>query len=549
MELEHLTGGLADAVGRLRQLLRAQDPDRQEVEAALAEVEELAARARHGEEKARQQAMRYEELAGDTQAELRRCQHLLEVVSDAYLATDLAGVIQQANQAAAALLGTRKEFLRGKPLPFFVTPGQRSSFFQRLGWLRRLEPGTIRQWTVQLTPHRAPPLETAVTVLVDGSGVSAVPLFHWLVRDITARTRAEEALHTQEHFADSLVNTAQVAIAVLDGGGRITRVNAFLEALVGQPLAELHGRDWCAALVDTPERATAGSLLEQALHRGQSARAVHPLRAADGQVRAVEWSLKALAVANGEQGPAVLAIGHDVTGLEQAQRQMLQLERLAAIGQMAAGLAHESRNTLQRSRACLEMLRWKVEKQPDVLDLVTRLQKAQEELLRLYEDVRDYAAPLHLECRPCDVAEVWRDVWAELTALCPDRPVRLTEDSAGVDLVCSANRLRLGQVFRNLLENALAASPESAQVAITCRPAEHAGKPALRIAVRDNGPGVTAEARRRIFEPFYTTKIKGSGLGLAISRRIVEAHGGEIALGQATGTGAEFVILLPRGTP
>ncbi len=80
---------------------------------------------------------------------------------------------------------------------------------------------------------------------------------------------------------------------------------------------------------------------------------------------------------------------------------------------------------------------------------------------------------------------------------------------------------------------------------LTCHEADLGGRPALRVAVRDNGPGLTEEQRRRIFEPFYTTKAHGTGLGMAIARRIIEAHGGTIAVGGA-GPGAEFVITLPR---
>ena len=81
------------------------------------------------------------------------------------------------------------------------------------------------------------------------------------------------------------------------------------------------------------------------------------------------------------------------------------------------------------------------------------------------------------------------------------------------------------------------------------RPCQPVGQPALRIAVRDQGPGLSPEQRQRIFEPFFTTKTKGTGLGMAITRRIVEAHRGRIAVGEGGGPGAEILITLPRGLP
>jgi signal transduction histidine kinase len=104
----------------------------------------------------------------------------------------------------------------------------------------------------------------------------------------------------------------------------------------------------------------------------------------------------------------------------------------------------------------------------------------------------------------------------------------------------------LQQVFRNVLENALAACKDPVEITIVCATTTWHGKPALRIAVRDNGPGLNAEQCQRIFEPFFTTKTKGTGLGMAIAKRIVEAHGGSIAVGAGGLGGAEILISLPR---
>jgi PAS domain S-box-containing protein len=232
--------------------------------------------------------------------------------------------------------------------------------------------------------------------------------------------------------------------------------------------------------------------------------------------------------------------------LAQAQRQAVQYERLAAIGQMSAGLAHESRNALQRSHACLEMLAWKLEGHTEVADLLARAKQAQEELLRLYENVREYAAPIRLNCAPCNLADVWRQAWSDLLPLQAQRSVSLQEQTEAADLSCVADAFRLRQVFRNLLDNALAACAGPVRVEVRCQEAEVEGRPALRVALRDSGPGLNAEQRQRLFEPFYTTRTRGTGLGLAIAKRFVEAHGGRIFLGDHAGPGAEIVILLPR---
>jgi signal transduction histidine kinase/FixJ family two-component response regulator len=251
-----------------------------------------------------------------------------------------------------------------------------------------------------------------------------------------------------------------------------------------------------------------------------------------------------------ERGEPRGAVGAflDITERKRSQERALQTERLAGIGQMVTGLAHESGNALARSQACLEMLALEVQDRPDALDLVQRVQRAQDHLQQLYEEVRGYAAPLKLEREPWSLASVWRQAWASLALKRQGRDAALAEQTGGLDLRCAVDHFRLEQVFRNILENALAACADPVRVEVACSEAVSAGRPAVRVAVRDNGPGLGPEQRRRIFEPFYTTKTKGTGLGMAIAKRIVDAHGGTIAAG-ADGPGAEIIVTLPREAP
>jgi signal transduction histidine kinase len=257
------------------------------------------------------------------------------------------------------------------------------------------------------------------------------------------------------------------------------------------------------------------------------------------------WHARLLA--DYEDGPAILAVGQDISTLRQAQERAVQSERLAAIGQMMTGLAHESGNALARSQACLEMLAFEVEDRPKALGLIQRIQAAQDYLKQLYEEVRNYAAPLQLQLEPWNLSHVWRQAWENLDLARQTKKASLRETTGGVDLRVHVDQFRLGQVFRNLFENALAACAEPVEIDIACAKADLNDKPAIRVVVHDNGPGLNPEQRRRIFEPFFTTKTKGTGLGMAIAGRIVEAHGGQIAVGDSGRPGAEIVITLPCG--
>ena len=125
---------------------------------------------------------------------------------------------------------------------------------------------------------------------------------------------------------------------------------------------------------------------------------------------------------------AIIANYRDITERKRAEERALQAERLAAIGQMVTGLAHESRNALQRGQACLEMLALEVADRPRAIDLIGRQQQAQDDLHRLYEEVRNYAAPIRLEPRSCDLPALWRLAWADLEPSRARREAGLRED-------------------------------------------------------------------------------------------------------------------------
>jgi hypothetical protein len=356
---------------------------------------------------------------------------------------------------------------------------------------------------------------------------------------------AERSLRREREFSDNLIETAQAVVLLLGPDGRIVRFNRYTENLLGYRLNEVQGQDWIERFIPPDDRPRVREVLEQALAGGDTSGTVSVLLTRDGQPRYLQWSNQVLRDAGG-QVIGVLGIGQDITSLKEAQQRALQAERLAAIGEMMTGLAHESGNALARSQACLEMLTFEVQDRPEALDLIDRIQKAQDHLRQLYEEVRGYATPLRLAIEPWDVSAVWRQAWDNLTLLREGKDVALHEETGGINLECPVDPFRLGQVFRNIFENSLAACAPPVRIDVLCTEARLEGKPALRIVVRDNGPGLNAEQARRIFEPFFTTKTKGTGLGMAIARRIIEAHGGQIAVGSGTGRGAEIVITLLR---
>jgi PAS domain S-box-containing protein len=474
------------------------------------------------------------------QTSLLRYQELFDFAPDAYLVTDLHAVIQEANYAAAALFATRKQFLVDKPLVFYVDERDRRTFAANLFRLTQPDENHV-QWEMTLCPPRTLEVYTVVTATTIRTAGQASG-FRWNFKDITGRRQLEETLRAEKEFSDSLVEMANAVILVLDGAGCIMRVNSYLCELTGCWRAGLVGQHF-ADLLLVEDQSSAQQALAGIVNATLYGNGVHHLRDKNGQTRTLAWSARVITV-----GPDVLKqvlfVGNDVTDLQEAQQRALQAERLAVIGKLSAGLAHECRNCLQRGQACLAMLGYLLTDQPEALDLLRRAQKAQDDLHRLYEEVRDYAAPIHLELRRCYLSEVWQQAWDDVGPLREGKGAVLVEEYGGVNLECQASPFHLLQLFRNLFENALAAA--ACRITVRCARVDLDGREAIEVAVHDNGPGFTEEDKRRAFDDFFTTKVHGTGLGLAICKRIVEAHGGRITVGASAEPGAVLVITLPR---
>jgi signal transduction histidine kinase len=232
--------------------------------------------------------------------------------------------------------------------------------------------------------------------------------------------------------------------------------------------------------------------------------------------------------------------------LRESEARAQQAERLAAIGQVVTVFSHESRNALNQIALCLGVLQRRLEGQSDLLGHTALAEKALNQVLRLFEDLRGYSAPIALHQDECRLPAVVRQAWDSLNAAWRKRDVRFREEGLAQDLCCQADPFRMEQAFRNIFENALAACTDPVELNMRYSETELEGQPALRVAIRDNGPGLSPEQKGKVFEPFYTTKNAGTGLGMAITKRIVEAHGGYIAVGERHPVGAEFIIWLPR---
>ncbi len=358
------------------------------------------------------------------------------------------------------------------------------------------------------------------------------------------RERMLERERSERKFRH-LVESASCLIVILNPDRDIVYFNPCAEQTTGyriDDLRRLRGR--VLELLGSDEQQTADRV--DAILAGAGAKAYEdqiPCRT--GPSRWITWTLSR--IDDFDEGPAVLAVGHDVTDAKRAAEQLLQASRLATIGEMYAGLAHESRNALQRLRNCTDLLADQVSDRPSAVGLLERAQRAQEDLQQLLDEVRNYASPIVLERTACRLSTLWREGWNLLQVQRRERRAELVDDGCEGAPTIQADRFRMIQVLRNVFENALAACGDPAVIRLHCRETVLDGAPAVELSIEDNGPGFAPEAVERAFEPFFTTKAGGTGLGLAIVRRIVEAHGGQTTAARGARGGARICLTLPVG--
>jgi signal transduction histidine kinase len=226
-----------------------------------------------------------------------------------------------------------------------------------------------------------------------------------------------------------------------------------------------------------------------------------------------------------------------VASLKEQQHRLLQSERLASVGRLAAGVAHEINNPLGVILGYTRLLRKKA-----VGPLAEDLAVVEEEVLRCQEIVEgllDFSRPVQAGTQPIDLRALCDDVVARLAEASPTSGVAVTVAGRG-ETTGTSSKLR--QVLLNLIKNAIEAAAPAGRVDIHVDETHECS----RVTVRDSGSGLDAEARERLFEPFFTNKPRGTGLGLAVSQAIARAHGGEIVADAPGSGGACFVLCLPR---
>ncbi|MEO6878690.1 MAG: PAS domain S-box protein, partial [Gemmatimonadaceae bacterium] len=468
--------------------------------------------------------------------------NLFETATDAIYALDAVGAFTSVNEATCLLSGRTRDELLGRTALAVVPPSEAAMVKEHF---KSALSGSARRYVCNFVRTDGTRRLASVTNTPIRHGSRVIGILG-VARDVTdERTRAL-ALERSEARYTRLVETASDAIFTVDLDGMLTAVNRSLERMTGAGRDVLLGTPF-ASLIDLRDVAATNDALGDAF--ADVGRRVD-LRYADagGETRYCSLTLTPLSE-DGVVGGA-LGVIRDVTDEKRLADQLLQQEKLAAVGQLVSGVAHELNNPLASVMAFGQLLLAAPEDGPHDRRAIEAINQEAKRAAKIVSNLLTFARQHQPERTIADLNRVVDDT-LELRRYA----LRIAQVEIDTQLdptlpITWADPFQLQQVMLNLVtnaEHALTNWDGPRRIVVSTAHVESD----LVVRVSDSGPGIAAEHLPRIFNPFFTTKPvgEGTGLGLSISDGILREHGGRIRVESQPGEGATFILELPLVTP
>ncbi|HET9384301.1 MAG TPA: PAS domain S-box protein [Gemmatimonadales bacterium] len=472
---------------------------------------------------------------------LQAAADIVAALPDAVVVTGTDRRVLAANDMGAALLGWAPGDVVGQLIADALHPAERAHVAARED---KVLAGESQHYETKIIKHRTgEERDVAVSsgpFRVNGNLIGTVAT----LRDITDPKRAADTLARSEARYRHLVESASDAIVTLDANGRFTTVNHAAENISGYKRDELVGQ-WFAPMLPDDDLPKALAHFQQAL-AGETGLFESQFYRKDGETRII-----AITYSTPQKDEEVLCLIRDVTDQKMLQEQLIQSEKMSAIGQLVSGVAHELNNPLAGISAFAQLLLAEKRFPPDQRTAAETIYSEARRASRIVQNLLTFARQHKAEKVQSSINQVLDDTLElrgyELRVRGID--VRREYDESLPDTMADAHQLQ--QVFLNLITNAEQAMEQrdGHHHRLTVR-TRRTGE-TIRIEVEDTGAGIPANLIERIFNPFFTTKPTGSGtgLGLSISLGIVREHEGRIWAENQPQGGARFIVELPVTMP
>lgn len=385
-------------------------------------------------------------------------------------------------------------------------------------------------------------------------------------RELSASLEEQERL---SNYLTNILESLSSGVLVVDAEGRITLFNRGAEIITGILVSEAAGRHYRDVMgSETPEELTPLWTLENAEHRQNMEK---PIRSRNGRTLPVGFSTSPLQNRAGEMIGAV-EIFMDLSMIKSLEEEISRMDKLAALGQMAATMAHKIRNPLGGIAGFAGLLQLELEENENGRRLVGKIVEGVDKLNRIVSSLLSYTAQLRLKTRKVDLKERMEHI---LRAVKNERPqetesIRFVVEEPGGPVSAEVDVEHFSEAMVNIIRNSVEAMDTVGTVTVWVFRGEYSfespcpvavevwsimkkssqllesRQPSAVVIVSDTGTGIERDVLGKLFVPFFTTKENGNGLGLAAARKVMEAHHGEIWVTSTEGCGTAVGIILPR---
>lgn len=510
-------------------------------------------------------------------------QDLIENASDLIFTINNTGQFVFINRRLSVLTGYLREAWKDRNFLDMVLPEDRSN--AEINFRNTLK-GKSRIFEMRMRGQNGKIifLSTNINPIFDrGEVVGCVGI----ARDVTQRKKLEQEITELKNFNESIIQSIGSGLITVDLERRITSFNqAAEEALgwrayevVGRYLDEIFSPEECRSLLTStslefahpPREATpklesatstrktsdlATSELETSDLKTLPSREME-LQRKDGKTVHVGFSVTPR-IDNRNQRVGTIISFRDISLIKQMQAEVLRMDRLASLGVLASGIAHEIRNPLAGIKTVAQTLEEDLEPHDGKREYVARIIRQVNRMDDLLKTLFSYARPKSPVPSKCRVQDIINEVKPLLEQRFDNNGIEFIQDYAPDLPAVYVDFQQIQQVFINLFLNALDAMPAGGKLTVSARPAwtllkqidRRGQRPNHRVLysqvnITDSGEGIPRENLQAIFDPFFTTKPQGSGLGLSIVYRIIEEHNGDIQVQSEVGKGTTFALLLP----
>ena len=470
---------------------------------------------------------------------------LFESLREGIFFTTLSGELLDANPALVRMLGydSKEEMQKFNFREMYANPGDRDPLIQDLIAL-----GSFQDREVILKRKDGRLLQCIASGFVIRDTFGRISRAQGTVVDVSERLEMERRLRDEQEFVRQLIASFPDIIAVLDRGGRYTYVSTRVTDVLGYTPQSLLGTELGKNAHPDDREALARYFRDLTGGRELYIQIEFQSQHADGSWRTLRATAGPLFDAAGKIS-GVVASARDVTQAKHVEQQLLQKEKLASMGEMMAGAAHELNNPLTAILGVSDLLRERAANDESRRHAEIILQQARR-AAAIVQNLLAYSRQGGRGDEPVKIDDVIRRVVEAHAAGMKQKNIELVLDlAAGLPPIQADARL-LHQALSNLLTNAeQAISGVRPHGRVRLAASHSAAK--LRITVTDDGPGIPPEILTKIFDPFFTTKRPGggSGLGLAICLAVAKEHGGTIEVDSPPGAGAQFSFLIPAKSP